>query len=93
VALGARKSKRRQEDRRAATTGLTDWARQRGVTFSPELIGQVKDGFGARGDGEDAFDTLIGVVGMIEVTDGRRPERPANRGIEAWEGWILGEDS
>jgi len=92
VAFGASMSKRRQEDRRTAMAGLLDWARQRGVTFSVELITQVEDGFGARGEGEDAFDALIGVLGMIEVADGRRLERPADRNSgEAWEGWILGQ--
>ena len=59
--------------------GLCDRARQQGITFSEELIAQVEDGFGARADGEDAFDALIGALGMIEVTDGRRMEGPADR--------------
>jgi hypothetical protein len=85
-------SKRRQEDRRAAMVGLFDRARHRGITFSEDLITQVEDGFGASGDGEDAFDALVGILGMIEVTDGRRMERPVARtGEEGWEGWILGQ--
>jgi hypothetical protein len=85
-------SKRRQEDRHIATASLPDWARRRDVAFSAELIAQVKDGFGARPDGEDRFDALIGLLSMIEVVDGRRLERPADRasGIP-WEGWILGQ--
>jgi hypothetical protein len=94
VALGGSMSKRRQADRRSAMNGLLDWARQRSVTFSTELAAQIEDGFGARGDGEDAFDALIGALGMIEVTDGRRPERPASRErVDTWEGWILGQAS
>jgi hypothetical protein len=70
--------------------GLFDWARHRGITFSEELITQVEDGFGASGDDEDAFDALVGILGMIEVTDGRRMERPVDRTCgEAWESWIL----
>jgi hypothetical protein len=63
-----------------------------GVSFSAELNTQIADGFGARGDGEDAFDALIGLLGMIEVIDGRRLERPPDRRAgEAVEGWILGQ--
>lgn len=92
VAFGASMSKRRQEDRRTVMAGLFDWARLREITFSAALITHVEDGFGARGDGEDAFDALIGALGMIEVIDGRRPECPADRNSrEPWEGWILGQ--
>ena len=72
--------------------GLFDWARHRGITFSEELVTQVEDGFGASSDGEDAFDAFVGTLSMIEVTDGRRMERPFDRtGGEVWEGWILGQ--
>jgi hypothetical protein len=85
-------SKRRQEDRRTTMANLLEWARRRAVTFSAELSTQVKDGFDARSDGEDKFDALIGLLGMIEVADGRRQEGPADRSNGAvWEGWILGQ--
>ena len=88
----ARMSKRRQEDRRTAMAGLFDRAQLRGVTFSVELAKQVEDGFGPCSDGEDAFDAFIGALGMIEVIDGRRPERPSERNsAQAWEGSILGQ--
>jgi len=51
----------------------------------------VRDGFGEASSGEDAFDALAGLLKMIEVVDGRRPE--ATAGLEqvlTWEGWILG---
>jgi len=84
--------KRRQEDRRAATAGLLEWAARRNITFSADLVAHIQNGFGARRDGEDAFDALIGLLGMIEVTDGRRAEYPADREHnEVWEGWILGQ--
>jgi hypothetical protein len=92
VAFRASMSKRRQDDRRTAMVDLVDRARQQGIAFSDELITQVEDGFGARRDGEDAFDALIGALGMIEVLDGRRMECPTDRsGAEVWEGWILGQ--
>jgi len=85
-------SKLRQGDRHEVMVGLCDRARQHGITFSPELCRQVAEGFGARRDGDDAFDALIGLLGMIEVVDGRRVERPVHRGAsDDLEGWILGQ--
>jgi uncharacterized protein (UPF0332 family) len=94
VVLGPGGSKRRQDDRRAAMAGLPAWAQRRGITFSPDLNSRIADGFGPLRDGEDTFDSLIGLLAMIEVTDGRRPEFPAGRGpLDPWEGWILGQTS
>ncbi len=85
-------SKRRQDDRRAATRDLAGWADRHGVVFAPDLLARLDDGFGGARNGEDAFDALIGLLGMIEVVEGRRPEHPAARDREeAWEGWILGQ--
>jgi hypothetical protein len=92
VAFRRNMSKRRQEDRRKAMVGLMDWARLHGNVFSGDLIAQIEDGFGARGSGEDPFDALMGLLGMIEVVDGRRAEYPSDRDDgEPWEGWILGQ--
>jgi len=92
VAFSSKMSKRRQADRRAVMVGLFDWARQRHVAFAEQLATQVMDGFGPRADGEDPFDALIGLLGMIEVVDGRRLERPSHRNRrEDWQGWILGQ--
>jgi len=72
--------------------GLFDWARLHRITFSSELTRQIGDGFSARRDDEDAFDALIGLLGMIEVVDGHRLEYPADRDNDvALEGWILGQ--
>jgi hypothetical protein len=43
-------------------------------------------------DGEDAFDAITGLCGMIEVADGRRAEAPdALWTSHQREGWILGQ--
>jgi hypothetical protein len=92
VTFGPQKSKRRKEDRRTAMASLLDWARLNSNAFSPDLIAQIEDGFGSQSNGEDAFDALIGLLGMIEVVDGRRAEYPPSRDDgEGWEGWILGQ--
>ena len=40
-------------------------------------------------DGENAFDTVSGLFGMIEVVDGRRRSGDALQ--SNWEGWISGQ--
>jgi hypothetical protein len=62
-----------------------------GVRASRALAAQLADGFGPRASGEDAFDAVAALLGMLDVVLGRRelhePADPAVRGIE---GWILG---
>lgn len=92
IVFRADMSKRRQDDRRSIMAGLPGWAHQRRVEFSEQLLRQIDDGFGPRRDGEDAFDAFIGLLGMIEVVDGRRAECPVDRiGLSDWEGWVLGQ--
>jgi hypothetical protein len=61
------------------------------VSFSLELAAVIADGFGPKSDGEDAFDAIMGLLGMIEVADGRRTEGPLDHRNLQWEGWILGQ--
>jgi hypothetical protein len=51
----------------------------------------LADGFGPRKDGEDVFDAAVGLLGMIEVVEGRRLASPIERSAQDWEGWILGQ--
>jgi hypothetical protein len=84
-------SKRRQHDRAARATAITTWAAQHNVLLSPELRADVADGFGSEAGGEDRFDALLGLLGMIEVAEGRRPEMTERHAATVtWEGWILG---
>ncbi len=92
VAFTARMSKRNRDDRRTAMRDLAAWADRHGVVFQAELAAQVADGFGPSERAEDPFDALIGVLGMIEVLDGRRPAGPAMQAVpDRWEGWIMGQ--
>lgn len=84
--------KRSQQGRRAGGHILHEWASRHRVRFDPEIEQRMRNGFGARGDGEDAFDALAGLCGMIEVVDGRRAEMPADSIASGkTEGWILGQ--
>jgi hypothetical protein len=82
-------SKRRQFDRRQAAPVLLEWARRRTVAFTPDALRLIETGFGPGEAGEDPFDSLIGLLGIIEVADGHRQEGPP--GADRWEGWILGQ--
>ncbi|WP_198376440.1 hypothetical protein [Neoroseomonas rubea] len=52
----------------------------------------IADGFGADAAGEDRFDSVIGLAGLIGVLDGARPDFvPEDAAIRTWEGWVLGQ--
>ena len=53
---------------------------------------RVPDGFGADAPGEDRFDSVIGLLGLIGVLEGIRPDYvPEDPWIRRWEGWVLGQ--
>jgi hypothetical protein len=58
--------KRTQGGRRAAGAVMLVWASKRDVTFGTNLASLIRDGFGARAEGEDAFDAITGLCGMID---------------------------
>jgi hypothetical protein len=86
-----RQSKRRQTDRRGKAKPVLAWAERHGVIFNTQVTAELEDGFGSGQNGEDRFDALLGLLKMVEVAEGRRPERTERLEAEiAWEGWILG---
>lgn len=85
-------SKRRQAPRAALAEALLDRMAGRGVAPSTGLLRGIGEGFGADAAGEDRFDSVIGLLGLIGVLDGRRPDFvPADPWIRRWEGWVLGQ--
>ena len=84
--------KRAQGGRKMAGAVMLEWASAHGVVLKPKLASLIRNGFGEHGDGEDAFDAITGLCGMIEVADGRRAEAPdALWTSRPHEGWILGQ--
>jgi hypothetical protein len=84
--------KRTQDGRTAAGAAMLGWASRHHVTISAAIGQLIKTGFGERSDGEDAFDAITGLCGMIEVADGRRAEAlDALWNSPPCEGWILGQ--
>jgi hypothetical protein len=92
--IGMRRTirKRSQQGRSAGCGIMLEWGSRHGIAFSSEIEACMQQGFGERGDGEDPFDALAGLCGMIEVADGRRAEAPGFvAGAMRREGWILGQ--
>jgi hypothetical protein len=93
VKFAGAQSKRRQNDRAVQAPAILRWAERTGVVLDPEMKDALCDGFGGDALGEDRFDAVLGLLGMIEVVMGRRPEAPNSLEIRSWEGWILGQSS
>lgn len=87
-------SKRQQEGRRSVASHLMRWLEDRPHVDGRELLSLISDGFGNSKDGEDRFDAAVGLLGMIDVVDGRRGEGvPDADDVKRWEGWILGQQA
>jgi hypothetical protein len=85
-------SKRAQAPRRAVAEALRAAMALRSVEAEPALDVMLTEGFGADLAGEDRFDSLIGLLGLIGVLEGLRPDFvPADPWIRRWEGWVLGQ--
>jgi hypothetical protein len=96
--------KRSQAGQQANAAGLLGWAAQvnresqPGLELTASLQTTILAGFGLSPDAEDCFDSVIGVLGMLNLLLGRR--RLAEPGEESGpteerlcrvEGWILGQ--
>ncbi|MGE0254457.1 MAG: hypothetical protein AB7N54_18675 [Alphaproteobacteria bacterium] len=87
-----RRSKRRQADRAADAPRLRAVARGLSLRLSAEAAAAIDDGYGPRKEGEDSFDATVGLLGMLNILRGNRPEgAPDHPLIRTVEGWILGQ--
>jgi hypothetical protein len=92
LGLAMRGSKRVRADRAALGAALQAVMAARRVAPSPALRAMAEAGFGADAAGEDRFDSVIGLLGLIGVLDGLRPDFvPPDAAVRAWEGWVLGQ--
>jgi hypothetical protein len=83
--------KRSQNGRRRQAAALMESARASECTLRPELEQEIEDGFGKRADGEDRFDAVVGLLGMLQVVLGlRSPGEPQDAEVRTIEGWMLG---
>lgn len=92
LGLRLRGSKRRQADRADLALPLRTAMAALNATPEPALAVAVTDGFGPAPSAEDRFDSVLGVLCVLNVLAGRRPDGvPDDPWIRQWEGWVLGQ--
>jgi hypothetical protein len=85
-------SKRAALPRRALAEPLRAAMARLRVAGTPALEAALAEGFGADPAGEDRLDCVIGLLGLVAVLDGARPDHiPDDPWITRWEGWVLGQ--
>lgn len=85
-------SKRRQADRAALAGGLRAAMARLAAAPDAALAAALADGFGADPAGEDRFDCVLGLLCVLNVLAGNRPDTPPpDPWITRWEGWVLGQ--
>jgi hypothetical protein len=85
-------SKRRPADRLRAAPGVLSWAGLLGVRWDAAVRARVAAGCSPGPAGEDEFDAIVGLLGMIGVLTGAiEAGVPAgDDAVVTTEGWILG---
>ncbi|TLN17671.1 hypothetical protein FDZ74_07335 [bacterium] len=64
------------------------------MDIPPQAARQIETGFGDRPNGEDLFDAVVGLLGMLQVLRGERTNAaPASPVVRRVEGWILGQSA
>jgi len=92
LGLRLRGSKRRQPDRAALAPALRAAMATLRAVPEPALATAIADGFGSDAAGEDKFDSVLGVLAVINVLEGNRPDNtPDDPWLTQWEGWVLGQ--
>lgn len=89
---GSRWSKRRRDDRLLCIPALLEWADSLGVGWEASIRRRVTAGLSGGPTGEDEFDSIIGMLGMIGVVTGTIPAGTPSDDpdVVTTEGWVLG---
>ena len=87
----SKRSKRRQSDRAEDAGPMNDWVRTNRVRLTDRLHAEIADGFGDDTDGEDRFDAVVGLFGMLDVVLGNSASGEPDDATTRIEGWILGQ--
>jgi hypothetical protein len=92
LGIRLRGSKRRHADRCATAAALLTAMDQQSATPDDAMRLATLDGFGSDICGEDRFDSVLGVLCVLNVLAGNRPDTaPEDPWITRWEGWVLGQ--
>jgi len=80
-----------QDKRKKFGASLLRWADAQSVTLEDGLRKEIRGGFP---QGDDAFDAVVGLFGILQVCLSQRsPSEPNEPIIRKIEGWILGRES
>lgn len=89
--LAAQGGKRKQSGRQAQGEALRSALAGVGAKPTAGLLSMLRDGFGSASTGEDAFDAVVGVVGLLQCCAGHRAVwQPHGAPVATLEGWVLG---
>ena len=92
LGIRMRGSKRRQSDRAALAPMLMACLARLSAVPDAALTAAITGGFGSDAAGEDRFDSLLGLLCVLNVLGGHRPDTaPDDPWITRWEGWVLGQ--
>jgi hypothetical protein len=84
-------AKTRQADRRRDARRLLEWCAANAVVPDDDLAAQIVDGFGPTALGEDSFDAVVGLFGMLEtIRREHEPALPDDPAVTQIEGWMFG---
>ena len=87
-------AKTSQDDRRVDAARLLDSCRRNDVVPDPDLVAEIRDGFGPSRAGEDRFDATVGLIAMIDAVRRRpEPDLPDDPSVRLQEGWMFGQHS
>ncbi|MDR3538271.1 MAG: hypothetical protein P4L71_17385 [Acetobacteraceae bacterium] len=90
--LRLRGSKRRQADRAALAVPLHAAMVRLDAAPTEAMTDAIATGFGTDAAGEDRFDCTLGLLCVLNVLAGNRPDTgPDDPWIRRWEGWVLGQ--
>ena len=92
LGIKLRGSKRRHGDRCATAGSLKTAMDEQSASPTNPMLRGLLDGFGSDSTGEDRFDSVLGVLCLLNVLAGNRPDAaPVDPWIQRWEGWVLGQ--
>lgn len=92
LGIKLRGSKRRHADRQATAEALLAAMDRLKATPDDTMLRALNDGFGSDAAGEDRFDSVLGLLCVLNVLGGNRPDTaPNDPWITRWEGWVLGQ--
>jgi hypothetical protein len=90
---GEKSGKRSHIDRASNADRILASAAQLGLNLKNGLQAEIKAGFGTGTDGEDRFDAMVGLLGILKVVRGLNNfQEPEEAWLRKIEGWIFGQD-